>query len=166
LCPRGSFDLTIWTASSDPSNVVENEMSVMIKKTMWILLAVTALAFALGTTVRADERKSNAVVPAIALDVTSLSLTDLQTVAIVAVAPDQKDAPIAAVLQTRSLANVAARVSPVGAAGVMHPVQKAGHATRLPQTASALPLIVLLSVVSIGVAFGLLMFGRRRASTA
>jgi hypothetical protein len=151
-------------------------MSVMIKKTIWVLLAVAVLAFVLGTTVRADERNtkslplanaSKAVVPAIAIDVTSLSLTDLETVPIVAVAPDQADAAITAVIQTRPLPNIATRVSAVDTGGVMHPVQKASHATYLPQTASALPLIVLLSAVSIGVAFGLMVFGKRRpASTA
>ncbi|PYR92061.1 MAG: hypothetical protein DMF84_14900 [Acidobacteria bacterium] len=151
-------------------------MSVMIKKTIWILVAVTVLAFVLATSVRADERNKNsvqlanaskAVVPAIAVDVTSLSLTDLETVPIVAVTPDEKDAPIAAVIQTRALPNVVARVSATGTAGVTRPVQKTSHAARLPQTASALPLIVLLSVVSIGVAFGLLIFGRlRRGSSA
>lgn len=50
----------------------------MIKKTIWVLLAVALLAFVLGTTVRADDRnRSKAVVPAIAVDVTALSLTDL-----------------------------------------------------------------------------------------
>jgi hypothetical protein len=151
-------------------------MNVMIKKTIWILVAVTVLAFILGTTVRTDERNkqsvqlvnaSKAVVPAIAIDVTSLSLTDLETVPIVAVTPDEKDAAIAAVIETRALPNVAALVSAVRTARVMHPVQKASAATPLPRTASALPLIVLLSVVSIGVAFGLLILGRRRrASTA
>jgi uncharacterized alpha/beta hydrolase family protein len=46
----------------------------MIKKTIWVLLAVAVLAFVLGTTVRADERNkqsaqfaeaSKAVVPTI-----------------------------------------------------------------------------------------------------
>lgn len=61
--------------------VVRNEMSVMIKKTIWVLLAVAVLAFVLGTTVRADERDTpKAVAPAIAVDVTALSLTDLETV--------------------------------------------------------------------------------------
>lgn len=175
----------------------------MIKKTIWILVAVTVLAFVLGTTVRADEwnkksaargdssidrhiaqisdtqafvysksrpsqlaKASNAVVPAIAIDITSLSLADLQTVPIVAVTPDEKHAATAAVIQARALPNVAARVSAMGTAGVFQPVQKASHATHLPQTASALPLIVLLSVVSIGVAFGLMMFGRRRRASS
>jgi hypothetical protein len=106
-------------------------MSVMIKKTIWILVAVTMLAFVLRTTVRADERSkhsgqaaeaSKAVVPAIATDATSLSLTDLETVPIVAVTPDAKDA-ITAVIKSRSLPNIAARVSAVAPVGVVHPVQ-------------------------------------------
>ena len=41
------------------------------------------------------------------------------------------------------------------------------HARHLAQTARAVPLIVLLSAVSIGVAFGLMVFDKRRpASTA
>jgi hypothetical protein len=115
-----------------------NEMSVMIKKTMWILAAVTVLAFVLATTVRADERKqqsahlaraSNAVVPAIATDVTSLSLADLQTVTIVAVTPDDTDAAITGVIQSRALPNAAACVSAPGTAGVFRPVPKVGHPT-------------------------------------
>ena len=107
-------------------------MSVMIKKTMWILVAVTVLAFVLATTVRADERNrqsaqlakaSKAVVPAIATDVTSLSLADLQTVTIVAVTPDDKDTTITAVIQSRALPNVAARVSATGTAAVFRRVQ-------------------------------------------
>jgi hypothetical protein len=39
-------------------------------------------------------------------------------------------------------------------------------ATRLPQTASALPLIVLLGFASIGVALGLMVFGKHAAGAA
>jgi hypothetical protein len=101
-------------------------MTVMIKKTIWILVAVTVLAFALGTTVRGDERNkgsSKAVVPAIAVDVTSLTLTDLETVPIVAVTPDQWDPAITAVIPTRLLPNVVARVSAVDSPGVVRPLQ-------------------------------------------
>jgi BioD-like phosphotransacetylase family protein len=103
-------------------------MSVMIKKTIWVLLAVAVLAFVLGTTVRADERNkqsvqladaSKAVVPAIAIDVTSLSLTDLETVPMAVMTPADRDAVITAVIQTRSLPNVAARVLAPGTPGVM-----------------------------------------------
>jgi hypothetical protein len=151
-------------------------MSVMIKKTIWVLLAVAVLAFVLGTTVRADERNkqsaqfaeaSKAVVPTIAIDVTRLSLTDLKTVPIVTVTSDQTHAAITAVIQTRPLPNIATRVSAVDTGGVMLRVRKASHATYLPQTASALPLIMLLSALSIGVAFGLMVFAKRgSASTA
>jgi hypothetical protein len=105
-------------------------MSVMIKNTIWILLAVSVLGF-VGSTVRADERNrqskqsanaSKAVVPPIAIDVMDLRLTDLETVPIVAVTPDEKDA-ITAVIKSRPLPNIAARVSAVGPAGVLHPVQ-------------------------------------------
>jgi hypothetical protein len=108
-------------------------MNVMIKKAIWILLAVSVLACVLGSTVRADERNkqsvpladaSKALVPAIALDVTSLSLTDLETVPMVAVPPADRDPAIAAIIQTRSLPNVAARVPAPATPGVMrHPVR-------------------------------------------
>jgi hypothetical protein len=143
---------------------VQNEMSVMIKKTIWILLAVTVLAFVLRTTVRADDRNKTSVVPAIAIDVTSLSLTDLESVPIVPVTRDESGAAMTAVIRSRPLPNVAARVSAMGTAGVTPPAEKASHPTHLPQTAGALPLIVLLSIVSIGIAFGLLIFGRRRGA--
>jgi hypothetical protein len=111
-----------------------NQMSIMIKKTIWILVAVTVLAFVLTTTVGAAERNrqsaqlanaSTAVVPAIPADVTSLSLADLPTAPIAVVTPDDGDAAIAAVLQSRALPNVAARVSAMRTAGLFHPVQKA-----------------------------------------
>lgn len=101
----------------------------MIKKTIWILLAVSALAFVLGSsTVRADERNkpsvqladaSKALVPAIAIDATSLTLTDLETVPPVTAPPADRDPAITAVIQTRSLPNVAARVPAPGTSGVM-----------------------------------------------
>jgi hypothetical protein len=150
------------TPSSADTLSVRNEMSVMIKKTIWILLAVTVLAFVLGTTVRADDRNKTSVVPAIAIDVTGLSLTDLERVPIVPITPGESGAAMPAVIRSRPLPNVATRVSATGTAGVIQPVEKASHPTYLPQTAGALPLIVLLSIVSIGIAFGLPMFGRRR----
>ncbi len=99
----------------------------MIKKTIWVLLAVAVLAFVLGITVRADGRNkqsaqlaeaSKAVVPTIPIDDTRFSLTDLKTVPIL-VTPDQTEAPITAVLQTRPLPNIAVRVSAVDTGGVM-----------------------------------------------
>ena len=148
------------TPSSVDTLSIQNVMSVMIKKTIWILLVGTALAFVLRTTVRADERNKTPVVPAIAIDVTSLSLDDLERVQIVPMPPGENSAAMPAVIRSRPLPNVATRVSATGTAGVTQSVEKASHPTDLPQTAGALPLIVLLSIVSI--AFGLLMFGRRR----
>jgi hypothetical protein len=90
----------------------------MIKKTVWILLAVTVLAFALRTTVRADDRNKTSVVPAIAIDVTSLSLADLERVPIVPVTRDESGAAITAVIRSRPLPNVGARVAAMGTTGV------------------------------------------------
>lgn len=158
--------MSLWGVLATPSSVdtlsIQNEMRVMIKKTIWILLVVTVLAFVLRTTVRADERNKTPVVPAIAIDVTGLSLNDLERVQIVPMPPGESGAARPAVIRSRPLPNVATRVSATGTAGVTQLVEKASDATYLPQTAGALPLIVLLSIVSIGIAFGLLMFGRRR----
>jgi hypothetical protein len=105
---------------------------------------------------------AKAVVPAIAVDVADLDA--LKTAPIVAITPEAKEMPIAAVIQTtpnEPIANVATTPnssSTVGAAGV---TETARTARELPKTASALPLIIVFGLGSIGVAFGLMAFGKR-----
>jgi hypothetical protein len=108
---------------------------------------------------RATElaRASNAPVPAMAVDVASVD--ELKTVPILAVTPEQKEMAVTAAIQTSPQAIVPNRSSSmVGTSGA------ADHATRLPKTASRLPLIVLLGFGAVAAAFGLMMFGKPTAS--
>jgi LPXTG-motif cell wall-anchored protein len=86
---------------------------------------------------------TNEPVPALAADT-----TDLQTVPIVAVTPEQKEVPVAEVIQT---APPAAEVTPPPTA-VAAPV---AETQQLPKTGSRIPLIALLGLSSLGVAFTL-----------
>jgi hypothetical protein len=85
-------------------------------------------------------KASNAPVPALAVDVDTPEA--LKTAPIIAVTPEEQELPVTAVIQTTPL------------------FAMTGGGRELPKTASALPLIVLLGLGSIGVAFGLLVFGK------
>jgi LPXTG-motif cell wall-anchored protein len=84
--------------------------------------------------------------------------TDLNTASIVAVTPEQKDEPVAQAIQTNpevvaqdtTLAPVAQAATPVTVADNQ----------QLPKTGSTVPLIALLGLASIGVAFTLKRFVR------
>ena len=91
-------------------------------------------------------RASRAPVPALAAEVENAD--DLKVAPIVAITPEEKEAPLATVIQTTPMM--------VGTAGV-------ARRAELPKTASVLPLIVLLGFVSIGAAFGLMAVGKRAA---
>jgi len=90
---------------------------------------------------------SNAVVPAVAADITDVDA--LKTAPIVAVTPDETEVPVAAAIQTTpvALADEGATV--------------ARHSTRLPNTASALPMIALFGTGFLIVALGVLGITRR-----
>ena len=87
-------------------------------------------------------RVSKEIVPALAVDVAAPE--ELKTAPIVAITPEEKEVPVTAVIQTTPMAAMT------------------GH-TELPKTASALPLILLLGLGSIGVAVGLTAVGKRAA---
>jgi len=89
---------------------------------------------------------SNEPVPALAEDT-----TDLKTVPIVAVTPEQKEVPVAEAVQT---------APPAAAAEVKTPDPTVAETQPLPKTASAVPLFALLGLASLGVAFTL----KRRVS--
>lgn len=112
-------------------------------------------------------KAAHAPVPAIAAAATDTEL--LKTAPVVAITPDEKEIPITAAIQTTPVANVAVPASvpsvpsAVGTTGVMPPAKS----TRpLPHTASPLPLIALVGSLSIGVAFVLMVFGKRRQPAA
>jgi hypothetical protein len=90
-------------------------------------------------------KASNAVVPAMAVDVSDVAA--LKTVPIVAVTPDATELPVSAAIQTTPLpadAGTAAR-----------------HAEQLPKTASPLMLIALFGLGSILIAGAAMWLGRR-----
>jgi hypothetical protein len=121
---------------------------------------------------RATElaKASNAVVPAIAVDVTNVAA--LKTAPIVAITPEANEVPITAAIQTSpgervaTVAAVSNGSSVTGTTGVTQTGQSGRRKTRqLPNTASALPLIALVGFVSFGVAFGLMVFRKRATVT-
>jgi hypothetical protein len=87
---------------------------------------------------------SNEPVPAIAVET-----ADLTTAPIIAVTPDQKEVPVEEAIQTTPPVATAA---PVAEAKDPAPV---AVAQELPKTASTIPLIALLGLASLGVAFTL-----------
>ncbi len=94
-------------------------------------------------------KASNAAVPAMAVD--AADMDSLKTAPIVAVTPDEKEVPVTAAIQTTPA---------VGTTGVKRTAENAGNTRSLPQTASALPLVVILGFSFIGLAVGLMVFGK------
>jgi len=95
-------------------------------------------------------KASKVVVPALAVDVASDD--ELKAAPIVAVTADELEMPVTATIQTTPVANDA-RV----------PAPTAQNAQYLPQTAGDLPLVVLFGLGSIGIAIGLMVFGKHTA---
>jgi len=99
-----------------------------------------------------------AIVPATIVDVDDIDA--LKTAPIVAITPDEREAPVTAAIRTTPLDSDAnSSSSTAGTTGV--------ERRHMPKTASALPLVVLFGLGSIAAAFGLMAMGRRsRATTA
>ena len=95
-------------------------------------------------------KASNAPVPAMATE--STTPAEMKAAPLVAVTPEQKEVPVASAIQTTPPAAAAA---PAPA-----PMEKPARES-LPKTASALPLIALLGLGSLGVGFGLIAVARR-----
>lgn len=79
---------------------------------------------------------ANEPVPALAVET-----TDLKTAPIVAVTPQQEELPVSQAIQTTPPATEAATPTPVA------------ETEQLPKTGSSIPLLALLGVASLGVAF-------------
>jgi hypothetical protein len=111
-------------------------------------------------------RAANAPVPAIANDVADID--QLKTASIIAITPDERETAVNEVIQTGPVATVEDSSSSVtGTSGVLETGRSARRRAReLPETASTLPLILLLGLGSIGVAFGLMVFGKRDTASA
>jgi len=88
-------------------------------------------------------------VPALAAD------TDIKVVPIVAETPEQKEVPVAEVIMVAPAATEAVTPAPVVQETTPAPV---AETQQLPQTASQLPLIVLLGLGSLGAALALKRF--------
>jgi hypothetical protein len=111
-------------------------------------------------------KAAGTAVPAIAVDVADINA--LKTAPIIAITPEESETAVNAAIQTTPLVEAENRSSSaVGTTGVQQPDRSARrNARRLPETASELPLIMLLALGSIGVAFGLVVFGKRASTSA
>ncbi len=97
-------------------------------------------------------------VPAMAADVEETDTDALKTAPIVAITPEEKEVPVTAAIQTTPLENATSDSSSMSR---MTERSARRDARELPKTASTLPLVLLLGFASIGVAFGLMVFGKR-----
>jgi hypothetical protein len=102
---------------------------------------------------------SKVIVPAVTVDVAAVDA--LKTAPIIAVTPEQREVPVEAAIQTTPLttASSSAQQTRLQASAQQTELQT----RQLPNTASVLPLIVLLGFASIATAFGLMAFGKEPA---
>src|SRR4029450_6509677 len=118
-------------------------------------------------------KRSKAVVPALAVDVTDD--TALKTAPIVAITPDAEEVPVTAAIQTSSGDSIASAATvpiesslAVRTTGPSQPGQPARSTTRrrLPETAGELPLIALVGSAALAVALGLMAFRKRAPASS
>ena len=98
-------------------------------------------------------KASKVVVPAIAVEAIDVAdVVALKAAPIVAITPEEKEVPVTAAIQTTPVERVAtvARNEP----------------RELPQTGSTLPLVMLFGLASVGLACGLMVFGKHAAVAA
>lgn len=112
---------------------------------------------------------TNAPVPALAAEVATPE--ELKTVPIIAVTPDEKEIPVVEAIQTTPPAATTPKEIPVTSAPKTTPPatttpMELQTRQNLPKTASSLPLIVLVGLGFLGIAFGLMAVGRRAARSA
>jgi hypothetical protein len=109
-------------------------------------------------------KAAGAVVPAVAVDIADLSA--LKTAPIMAITPEARELPVTAAIQTTPVEGVATVANSSSSVRGTTGIEQAARSDRrngrqLPETASAVPLIVLLGLGSIGLAFALMVFGKR-----
>jgi hypothetical protein len=107
-------------------------------------------------------KAAKAVVPAVDVEIADLGA--LKSATIMAITPEAKEFPVTAAIQTTPIERVATVANSSSSVSGTTGVEQTGgfdrrNARQLPETASALPLIVLLGLGSIGIAFGLMVFG-------
>jgi hypothetical protein len=110
-------------------------------------------------------KMANTPVPATAVD-TTVDIAMLKSAPIVAITPDQRELPVAAVIQTRPLDAAATEVAQPDRASSVVPatlgIEQEGQTARtsLPETSTTLTLIVLIGCV--GICLGALLMQFRR----
>jgi hypothetical protein len=100
---------------------------------------------------------TNEPLPALAADVATPE--ELKTVPIIAVTPDEKEVPVTEAIQTTPPAATTPPAVTTPPAATTPMALETRH--ELPKTASPLPLIVLVGLGSLAVAFGLFAVGKR-----
>jgi hypothetical protein len=96
-------------------------------------------------------KASKASVPAHAIVAEeAVTVEELKAAPIVDVTPEEKEEPVATVVRTKPVENTAAVAAPAP--------------EELPKTASTLPLVMLLGFASLGLALGLMAFGKRSSA--
>jgi hypothetical protein len=93
-------------------------------------------------------RAAKAAVPAMGDDVADVNA--MKTAPIIAITADEKEVPVATVIQTTPVEKVATKAS--------SPVQMKTAARELPKTASSLPTVVMFGLGALAAAFALLVF--------
>jgi hypothetical protein len=114
-------------------------------------------------------KAAKAVVPAVAVDIADVGA--LKTAPIMAITPEARELPVTAAIQTTPVGAVATVANSSSSVAGTTGVEQTGRSDRrntrqLPQTASALPLIVVLGFGFIGAAFALMVLGRRAPASA
>jgi hypothetical protein len=98
-------------------------------------------------------KASKASVPAHAIVAEeAVTVEELKAAPIVDVTPEEKEEPVATVVRTKPVESTATTSAP------------AAEPAELPKTASTLPLIMLLGFASVGLALGLMAFGKRSSA--
>jgi hypothetical protein len=110
-------------------------------------------------------KAAKAVVPAVAVDVEDLNA--LKTAPIVAITPDATETPVSAAIQTTPVTSASTAANSSSAVTGTTGVTQNGPGDRqLPKTASTWPLVGLLGLAAIGLACGLMAFGKRVTTSA
>lgn len=112
---------------------------------------------------RALELAKASKVPVPALAVDAVDEAALKTAPIVAVTPDEKEVPVASVIQTTPVdtTTVARNEARIASNDAVR-----NQPAQLPKTASTLPLFIAMGIAAVGLAFGLRVFAKRAAAVS
>jgi hypothetical protein len=112
---------------------------------------------------RALELAKASKVPVPALAVDAVDEAALKTAPIIAVTPDEKEVPVASVIQTTPVdtTSVARNETRIASNDAVR-----NEPAQLPKTASTLPLFIAMGIAAVGLAFGLRVFATRAATVS